>query len=74
MMLIAPLEKKNQWNFIRITYILFQENPYNNVVWKISAICLGLDVLRTFFIPDRKLTSLPPLQEFPPTGKKRWTS
>ena len=36
MMLIGPLE----------TNIFIQENAFENVVWKMAAICLGLNVLR----------------------------
>ena len=39
------LRNKLQWNFKRNSYIFIQENAFENVVWKMAAICLGLNVL-----------------------------
>ena len=36
---------KLQWNLNRNPYIFIQENAFENVVWKMAAICLGLNVL-----------------------------
>ena len=37
-LLIGTLGKKLQWNFTRMSFILIQENAYENVVWKMAAI------------------------------------
>ena len=39
------LGNKLQWNLNRNEYIFIQENAFENVVWKLAAICLGLNVL-----------------------------
>ena len=39
------LGNKLQWNLNRNQYIFIQENAFENVVWKMAAICLGLNVL-----------------------------
>ena len=36
---------KLQWNFKRMSFILFQENPFQNVVWEWRPFCLGLNAL-----------------------------
>ena len=35
---------KPQWNLKRNSYIFTEENAFENVVWKMAAICLGLNV------------------------------
>ena len=35
---------KRQWNVNRNSYIFIPENPFENVVWKMVAICLSLNV------------------------------
>ena len=35
---------------MRNSYIFMQENAFENVVWKMAAICLGLNVLSTEFL------------------------
>ena len=42
LLLIGP---KLQWNLNQISYIFIQENAFENVVWKMPSICLGLNVL-----------------------------
>ena len=42
------LGNKLQWNFNRNLYIFIQENAFENVVWKMAAISLGLNVLNRF--------------------------
>ena len=34
-----------QWNFNKNSYIFIEENAFENVVWKMTAIYLGLNVL-----------------------------
>ena len=41
------LGNKLQWNLNRNWYVFFQENAFENVVWKMAAICLGLNVLNS---------------------------
>ena len=36
----------NQWNFNQNSYIFIEENAFQNVVWKMATIFLGLNVLR----------------------------
>ena len=43
---------KLQWNFNRNSYIFIQENPFQNVVWKMAAICLGLNLLNSLWPGD----------------------
>ena len=42
------LGNKLHWNLNRNQYIFIQENAFENVVWKVLAICLGLNVLRDY--------------------------
>ena len=44
-LLIGSLGKKLQWNLNRNSYILSQENTFENVIWKMAAIFLNLSVL-----------------------------
>ena len=44
-MLIGPPKNKLQWNFNQYSYIFSQENAFENVVWKMAAIFLGLYML-----------------------------
>ena len=44
-MLFWTLRNKLQWNFNQNPYIFNQENAFENAVWKMEAICLGLNVL-----------------------------
>ena len=39
------LGNKLQWNFNWNSNIFIQENAFENVIWKMAAICLGLNVL-----------------------------
>ena len=39
------LGDKFQWNFLQDKTIFIQENVFENVVWKMVSICLGLNVL-----------------------------
>ena len=39
------LGNKFQWNLNRNSSIFIQQNGFENVVWKMAAICLGLNVL-----------------------------
>ena len=39
------LRNKLQWNLNRNPFIFIQENAFENVVWKMAAICLSLNVL-----------------------------
>ena len=39
-----------QWNFTRNSNILIHENAFENVVWKIAAFCLGINVLRSLIV------------------------
>ena len=41
------LRNKLQWNLNRNSYIFIQENAFENVVWKMAAIFLGLNALRS---------------------------
>ena len=43
--LIGPLLTNFNENFYRNSYIFIQENVFESVVCKITAICLGLNVL-----------------------------
>ena len=40
------IRNKLQWNFKRNSYILIQDNGFENVVCEITTICLGLNVIR----------------------------
>ena len=40
----SEIRKKRQWNLNRNLYIFIQENAFENVVWKMVAFCLGLNV------------------------------
>ena len=40
------MRNKFQWKFHHNTTIFIQENAFENVVWKMVVICLGLNVLR----------------------------
>ena len=44
-LLIGRFGDKLQWNRNRNLYIFIQENAFENV-WRMAAICLGLDVLK----------------------------
>ena len=44
-LLIGPLGTNFSEILIEINYIFIQENAFENVVWKMAAICLGLNVL-----------------------------
>ena len=48
----SDTRKRRQWNFNRYLYIFFQENLFHNIVWKMVAICLGLNVLMSCTIGD----------------------
>ena len=39
------LRNKLQWNFNKNSYIFIEENAFENVVWKMVSIFLGLNVL-----------------------------
>ena len=39
------LRDKLLWNLKRNSYIFIQENAFQNVVWELASICLGLNVL-----------------------------
>ena len=43
----STLMKKLQWNINQNSYIFIQENAFENVICNMSAICIGLNVLRT---------------------------
>ena len=45
------LRNKVQWNLNRNWNIFIQENAFENVVWKMSAIFLGLNVLTFSWLP-----------------------
>ena len=36
--------------FYQNSYIIIQENPFENVIWQIAAICLDLNVFHLFII------------------------
>ena len=46
----SNLRNKLQWNFRHNSCIFIQENAFENVVWKMAAICLGLNVIMYLFI------------------------
>ena len=39
------LTNKFKWNLMRNSYIIIQENAFENVVWKQRPSCIGLNVL-----------------------------
>ena len=43
--MLEYLRNKLQWNHNRNLNIFIQENAFENVIWKMTAICLGLNVL-----------------------------
>ena len=43
-LLFGPLET-NRWKFNLNSNIFIQENAFENVVWEMASICLGLNVL-----------------------------
>ena len=45
-LIIRPLGNKSQQNFNRNSYIFIQVNDFENVIWKIADILLGLNVLK----------------------------
>ena len=44
-LLIGPLATNVSVILIENSYIFFQENAFENIVWKMAAICLGLNVV-----------------------------
>ena len=40
---------KLQWNFHKNAYIFIEENDFENVVWKMASIFLGLNVLTIIY-------------------------
>ena len=51
------LRNKLQWNFNHNSYIFIDENAFENVVWKMAAIFLGLNLLkRVIFYSDNDTT------------------
>ena len=44
------LGNKLRWNLHWNQYIFIQENAFENVIWKMAAICLGLNVLRACYL------------------------
>ena len=53
------LGNKLQWNLNRNEYIFIQENAFENVVWKMAAICLGLNVLKLYALPIKTSKTQP---------------
>ena len=41
----GTLYNKTQWNLNRNLYIFIQENAFENIVWKMAAFCVGLNLL-----------------------------
>ena len=56
------LRNKLQWNFNRNSYNFIHENAFENVVWKMAAICVGLNVLNAVAF---KSTASPPRDVIP---------
>ena len=42
---ILLIRNKLHWNFNQTSYIFIHKNPFENVIWKMAAICLGPNVL-----------------------------
>ena len=49
-MSIGPLGTKLQWNFNQNTKLFIHENAFQNIVYKMAAICPGRDELTNFFL------------------------